>query len=121
MKKRNLTVMRMLSVTMISAVLSTGISAPLAPVQAVQAAETEQAPGVETNADTPQAREGEVKELTVTAVNETYGSGTQEFTVTVTGEGATVAEGTQRSYQILEGEGVVKAAEGEGAEGKLAF
>lgn len=121
MKKRNLTVMRMLSVTMISAVLSTGISAPLVPVQAVQAAEAEQAPGVETNADTPQAREGEVKELTVTAVNETYGSGTKEFTVTVTGEGATVAEGTQRSYQILEGEGVVKAVEGEGAEGKFSI
>ncbi|MDE7312790.1 MAG: Ig-like domain-containing protein [Eubacterium sp.] len=128
MKKRNLTVMRMLSVTMISAVLGTGVSAPLLPVQAAQAAETTQAPGAETDADTPvsdtaadtdvpSAREGEVKALTVTAVDETYG--TENFTVTVSGEGSTVSEGVTRSYEIIKGADVIEAATGEGAEGKF--
>lgn len=130
MKKRNMAVMRILSVTMISAVLGTGASAPLMPLQAVQA-ETTQTPGTGTNEDaqtagdgtdaqTPEPREGEIKELTITAVEKTYGTDT-EFTVEVTGEGATVAEGTTRSYEIIEGEGIIKAAEGEGAEGKFSI
>lgn len=107
MKKRNMMVMRLLSVTMISAVLGTSVGVPATPVLTVHAegteGEEETGGGQDGSEGDGEEEPGETAEYSIKLSKDTLTYGDKDVTCSVKKGDSELAEGTKVTYGLADG------------------